>query len=128
MDQDPPEIIKQIGFDFDWEESKVWALNLPVEDMLISDLEWHFDIPFWDTLNGFYDLKPQDVIKDPKQYEQEYKRTMASNLTYPLDIMMWKGRWLLLDGLHRLVKACILGQKTIKVRKVPIGCIPQISK
>ncbi|MCX6784215.1 MAG: hypothetical protein NT141_04115 [candidate division WWE3 bacterium] len=127
MHREPPEIIKQVGFDFHWEESKVWALDLPIEEIPISELEWHFDVPFWFMPGGYYDLKPRDVINNKILYEKEYERTMNSDLKYPLDIMLWKGRWLLLDGLHRLVKAYILGRKTIKVRKVPTSAIPLIS-
>ena len=47
MKKDIPEIIKKVGFDFDWDSKKVWALDVPVEEMDIKDLEWHFDIPFW---------------------------------------------------------------------------------
>ena len=122
-----PDIIKEVGFDFHWEEEKVWALDLPVEEIPVSDLEWHFDVPFWFLPGGYYDLKPRDVINNPKDHLLEYGRTMASDLTYPLDIMYWKGKWLLLDGLHRLVKAYVLGWKTIKVRKVPESAIPSIS-
>lgn len=122
-----PDIIKEVGFDFHWEEEKVWALDLPVEEIPLSDLEWHFDIPFWFLTGGYYDLKPRDVINNPKDHLLEYGRTMASDLTYPLDIMYWRGKWLLLDGLHRLAKAYVLGWKTIKVRKVPETAIPKIS-
>lgn len=128
MNRELPAIIKEVGFNFHWEESKVWALDLPVEEMPIDDLVWHFDVPFWFSPGGFYDLKPRSVIDNPEQYEKEYQRTMNANLSHPLDIMLWKGRWLLLDGLHRLAKAYILGQKTVKVRKVPTACISQISK
>lgn len=127
MKRELPKIIEEVGFDFHWKESKVWALDLPVEEMPISELEWHFDIPFWFKSGGFYDLKPRDVIDHPKEHEKEYERTMASDLRHPLDIMFWKGRWLLLDGLHRLVKAKVLGQDTVKVRKVPKESIPLIS-
>jgi hypothetical protein len=41
--------------------------------------------------------------------------------------MFWKERWLLLDGLHRLTKASILGMKTINVRKIPQEDISKIS-
>jgi len=37
-----------------------------------------------------------------------------------------KGRWLILDGLHRLVKAYILKMKTVKVRKISRQKIPDI--
>lgn len=118
-----PQIIKDVGFDFHWSEEKVWMLDVPVEEISIDELIWHFDIPFW----GHYKLKARDVINNPSKYEEEYKRIMNSDLQYPLDIMFWKERWLLLDGLHRLAKASVLGLKTIKVRKIPQEAIPQIS-
>lgn len=123
-----PEIIKEVGFDFSWSEEKVWSLDLPVETMNVSELDWHFDIPFWNTPNGYYDLKPRDVINYPEKYKEEYERTLKSDLTYPLDIMLWKGKWLLLDGLHRLVKIAVQGKTLVQVRKVPKEMIPKILK
>ena len=59
-----PQIIKDVGFDFDWSEGKVWALDVPVEEMSTEELVWHFDIPFWNE-GGAYNLKPRDVIEHP---------------------------------------------------------------
>ena len=126
--KEPPQIIKDVGFDFHWSEEKVWALDVPVEDMDISELEWHFDIPFWNTPGGYYDLTPNGVLDNPDKYEEEFNRTMSADLSHPLDIMFWKGRWLLLDGLHRLVKAKQQGAKTLKVRKIPVSELPNIVK
>ena len=123
-----PQIIKDVGFDFHWSEEKVWELDVPVEEMPTSELEWHFDVPFWSTESGFYDLKPREVINNPEKWKREYKRTMDSNLDYPLDIMFWKSHWLLLDGLHRLAKASVLGQELVRVRKIPVEAIPLIEK
>lgn len=128
MDKVIPQIIKDVGFDFRWSEEKVWQLDLPVEEMNIYELKWHFEIPFWNRPNGHYDLKPIDVIENPELYPEEYERILKADLSYPLDIMFWKERWLLLDGLHRLVKACVTGDTTVKVRKVPAKCIPLIKK
>jgi hypothetical protein len=128
MKHDVPQIIKQVGFDFRWSEEKVWRLDLPVDEMSIEELNWHFEIPFWNSPNGDYDLKPIDVINHPEKYPEEYKRTLMADLQYPLDIMYWKKRWLLLDGLHRLVKAVIEGHQTVKVRKIPKEQIPTITK
>lgn len=121
-----PKIIKDVGFDFDWSEEKVWALGVPVEEIDIKDLEWHFDIPFWDKPGGYYDLKPNDVINFPKKFKEEFDRTMKADLSHPLDIMLWKEKWLLLDGLHRLVKAKLLGMKKVRVRKISEDKIPSI--
>ena len=121
-----PKIIEEVGFDFSWSVEKVWTLNVPVEKIDIKKLEWHFEIPFWNTENEYYDLKPNDVINFSENHQEEYDRTMKANLSYPIDIMENKGRWLILDGLHRLVKAKILGKTEIEVRKVPRIEIPNI--
>lgn len=123
-----PEIIKQIGFDFNWSEQKVWALKAPIEEIDINILEWHFEIPFWDTIDGYYDLKPNDVINFPDKFKEEYERVLKSDLKYPIDIMENKWRLLILDWLHRLVKSKILGKTTIKVRKISRDKINEIIK
>ena len=121
-----PKIIKDVGFDFNWSEKKVWSLEVPVEELDISELDWHFEIPFWSTQGGFYDLTPSQVLSDPRKYEIEFIRIENSDLNFPLDIMLWKNKWLLLDGLHRLVKLKKLGMKKIKVRKIPQEAISKI--
>ncbi len=123
-----PKIIEEVGFDFSWSEKKVWDLDVPVEKIDIKELEWHFEIPFWSTKKGYYDLKPNDVINFSENHQEEYNRTMKADLSYPIDIMKNKGRWLILDGLHRLVKAKILGKTKVEVRKVPRDKIPKIVK
>jgi len=57
------------------------------------------------------------VIDNPEAHKEEYERTMKADMEYPIDIMENRGRWLILDGLHRLMKAAILGEKKVKVRK-----------
>ena len=94
----------------------------------MSDLEWHFYIPFWWTEGGFYDFKPIWVIENPEKYSDRYERIMNTDMSHPLDIMKWRGRWLLLDGLHRLTRARMENQNKVKVRKVPVAAIPQIKK
>lgn len=129
MSHELPEIIKEVGFDFSWDERKVWELDVPAEEMPISDLTWHFDIPFiWSKPDGYYDVKPSEVIDHPDLYPEEYERTMRSDVTFPIDIMWWKERWLILDGLHRLMKQSIQDEKTVKVRKIPESAIPIIRK
>jgi len=114
-----PKIIDEVGFDFSWSSKKVWALDYPTEDMEISVLEWHFTIPFWDKPKGYYNLSPNEVINNPEKFKKEYERTMKVDMSHPIDIMMNKGRWLILDGLHRLVRAKIQGEDKVKVRKIP---------
>ena len=125
MNKKIPQIITDVGFDFDWNEEKVWALDVPVEEMDASELAWHFDIPFlWEE--GIYDLAPIEVLDRPDKHQKEYDRVLRADLAYPIDIMWNKGRWLILDGLHRLMKAWVLGIKKVKVRKISRDFIPKI--
>ncbi|KKQ79304.1 MAG: hypothetical protein UT01_C0043G0002 [Candidatus Daviesbacteria bacterium GW2011_GWA1_38_7] len=114
-----PKIIKDVGFEFSWDEPKVWALDIPVEEIPIKELTWHFSVPFWFKSGGKYDLTPQEVIDNPQQFAEEYQRIKLSDTSHPLDIMLWKGKWLLLDGLHRLVKLYLEEKATVAVRKIP---------
>lgn len=122
-----PKIIEEVGFDFSWDEQKVWKLQYPIEQISIDELTWHFKVPFiWSKPNGYYDVEPQEVLDNPKNHPEEYQRTMEADLSYPIDIMYCKGRWLILDGLHRLMKASLQNDKTVKVRKIPESAIPLI--
>lgn len=123
-----PNVIKKVGFDFRWDTKKVWALDLPVEEMAIEELTWHFEVPFWFNRGGFYDQKPIDVLNNPSHYTERIKRIKETDLTYPIDIMRNKDKWEILDGLHRLVHHKLLGHKTVKVRKIPKSMKSQIER
>lgn len=124
-----PDIIREVGFDFSWDEQKIWSLDVPVEEIPITELTWHFDIPFiWSKPDGYYDVKPQEVIDHPENHPEEFHRTIQADTNYPIDIMFWKGRWLILDGLHRLMKQSIEGKEKVEVRKISKSAIPLILK
>ncbi len=128
LKKDFPKIIKDVGFDFSWDERKVWALEVPVSEMDINELTWHFDVPFHWHEGGIYNLKSRDIIENPSKYQKEYERTMKADLRHPIDIMENKGRWLILDGLHRLMKAYILKMDKVRVRIIPREKISEILK
>ncbi len=124
-----PAIIKEVGFNFNWDERKVWKLDMPIVEMPIKELTWHFAIPFfWSRPNGYYDVTPHEVMEQPELYIDEYKRTTQADTSYPIDIMYWKKRWLILDGLHRLMKQAIQGATIVQVRKISKSAIPHIRK
>lgn len=126
MENKVPSIIKEVGFDFHWSEEKVWKMEEPVKEISLSELTWHFEIPFLWENGGVYNLTPREVIDNPEEHKEEHGRTMRSDLSHPIDIMENKGRWLILDGLHRLMKASLQGMATVQVRKIPRSRIPEI--
>ena len=122
-----PEIIKNVGFDFSWDEEKVWKLRVPSTEIPIKDLEWHLSLPFLSEA-GKYDLTPYEVIDKPHYHQREYFRVQSVDLSYPIDVMENKGKLLILDGLHRLMKSYLKGLQTVKVRKIFRSQIPKIIK
>jgi hypothetical protein len=124
-----PNIIDEVGFDFDWDSKKVWILNIPVTEMDIKELIWHFDIPFWELDDSDdYNLTPRSVINNDIGTKEHRKKIEEADTSHPIDIMQNKGRWLILDGLHRLVKLYEIGDEKIKVRIIPREKIPEITK
>lgn len=128
IDSDPrPQIIKDTGFDFAWDDKKVWELPIEAEEIPIDELLWHLEIPVWETEGtDDWNLTPAQVLQNPEKEPSHSKKIAEINLQYPIDIMWNKGRWTLLDGYHRLARAHQLEQKNVKVRKIPRDYIPQI--
>lgn len=121
-----PDIIKRVGFDFDWDNRKVWELEVEAEEMPIAELVWHFDVPFMkQEPDGPY-VTPRQLIDQPDKYPCEHRRTAEADTRYPIDVMRWRGRWVILDGLHRLMKQAGEGKTTVRVRKIPTAAIPRI--
>jgi hypothetical protein len=122
---EPPPIIEKVGFPFNWREKEVWDLDIPVEQMDINELTWHFDIPFWRTDGGIYDLKPSEVMNNLEKYPHHKERIEKSDISYPLDILKnpKTGYWTLLDGLHRLVRLYLLGKTDVSVRQISMDDI-----
>lgn len=123
-----PLSVLEYGFDFSWDEQDVWKVECESQEISIDDLKWHFDIPFWNLKDKWYVLKPNEVINNPNLYKEQYDRIMNSDISYPIDVMENKGRLVILDGLHRLVKCKLLNMDTVKVRIIPKEKISEFAK
>lgn len=121
-----PDSVKEYGFNFYWDNAKVWRLKAPITQLAVSDLEWHFDVPFLWEGEGKYNLRAREVMEHPDIHRKEYDRMCATNSAYPIDVMENKGRLVILDGLHRLMKAYLNKQTHVQVRIIPRRFIPDI--
>ena len=118
--QNYPQVIRKYWYSIDWEVEALWALDLPVEDMPISELEWHLDVPIWpDETGAPYSATPRQVLDDPATHAVEFERINAASMRYPIEVFAHMGRAMILDGVHRLVKAYRSGDETVRVRRVP---------
>jgi len=111
-----PEIL-DTGFKTD--EPKLWAVDIPVEEIDISEIEYNLDIPYLEQ-EGTEDwnLTPRMLIENFDKESFHAKKVNEADLNYPIEIYFHKNKWIILDGIHRFTKAIYLGLKTIKVRKV----------
>jgi hypothetical protein len=71
--------------DVHWDLGKLHALpGLPEVEIPVKELAWHLGLPFW-AVNGVpFQVCPQDVLDAPDRYRDQWARTLATDLSYPL--------------------------------------------
>lgn len=125
QDQVPAEL-RDVLCDFVWDSDKLQRLPLPVGTATVDSLRWHLDLPYWRHYGKPFQIMPSQVRADPARYREHIERTMAADLGCPLDLLFRNGRWVILDGVHRLLKADLLGLGNIQVRRLPAAMLPLI--
>jgi hypothetical protein len=112
--------------DFVWDSDKLQRLPLPEETATVDSLRWHLDLPYWRHDGKPFQVTPAQVKANPPHYEAHYQRAMAADLGYPIDLLFRNSRWVILDGVHRLLKADVLGLSYVRVRRLPAAMLPLI--
>jgi hypothetical protein len=74
----------------------------------MKDIKYDMDIKGW----GIGNISVNDVLQNPRKYNNEYKKIIKAKLKYPI-IMDTKGN--IFDGVHRYIKSKLLNNKNIKV-------------
>ena len=121
----PKEI--DIGFEIDYQ--KLWSLDIPVEEINISLLEYNMAFPYLEQeWTDDWNLTPRMLIKNFEKEISHAKKVNESDLSYPIEIYFHNDSWIILDGIHRSVKSVKNGLKTIKVRKVPKSLIIKVKR
>lgn len=118
-----PPIIEEFWYSIDWDVEAIWALDLPIETLPTSDLIWHLDVPAWPFRGRSYVITPNQVMAEPKTYSGEFSRIERCDTAFPIDVTRHRGRWMILDGMHRLAKAVARGETELRVRKVPRSAV-----
>ena len=112
----PPELEPYL-LDFHWDIAVLHRLDLATIDVPLADLAPHLDLPFWLYEGRPFQVTPHQVAADPVRYHEQYRRTMASDLRHPLDVVRrLDGRITILDGVHRLLRAELEGRVVVAVR------------
>ena len=109
--------ILDTGFKID--SPKLWAINIPIEEIPISQLEHNLDIPYLEQEGtDDWNLTPRMLLTNFEKEISHANKVNAVDLNHPIEIYLHKNTWIILDGVHRFTKIVQLGAKTIKVRKV----------
>ncbi|MEV6415540.1 hypothetical protein [Kribbella sp. NPDC051718] len=99
-----------------WQLGKLWALDLRVEPVEVADLLWMFDLPLWQLNGERFKLTPNQVAATPMNYRAHYERVMDADLDFPIHLVAYRGRLVVLDGVHRLLKAHFLRRRWIEAK------------
>ncbi|MEV8372928.1 hypothetical protein AB0P21_09340 [Kribbella sp. NPDC056861] len=97
-----------------WQLGKLWALDLRVEPVEVADLLWMFDLPLWQLNGERFKVTPNQVAATPMNYRPHYERVMDADLDFPIHLVAYRGRLVVLDGVHRLLKAHFLRRRWIE--------------
>lgn len=95
-----------------WEVARLWELSedLPVKEMPVSALEHHLDEVVWfDVRSSEQEFKPT-----ARAVAEHGERIYSADLSYPI-LLSAKGE--IMDGMHRLAKAWMMGIETVKFRQ-----------
>jgi len=118
------DVNEALGIDFHWDVRKLWAADLPTVELDVAELSWLLNLPFW-SVDRRCDVRPLEVANDPSGFADEHDRVMRADLQYPINVIWLRDRWIILDGLHRLLKAHVLAHSTItsttaRMRDLPL--------
>jgi hypothetical protein len=86
------------------------------------------DLPIWASAppEKLYDLSPRTVLEGLDAYPKHRQRIEAADLSFPIHVMHWRGRYVIMDGFHRLLKAKLQKLTEVAVFEVPQALIPEI--
>lgn len=74
-----------------------------------------------------FTVTPDQVAADPRCFREQFARTLAADLRFPLHVLQRPERLTVLDGMHRLLKAHLAGHDTVFVKKVDFSQLDDIA-
>lgn len=81
-----------------WSLQRMWALENPSYRVPLSQFTWRLERPIWRLAGERFQLSPARVMHEPELHPEHHARILAAELSYPLCVMRWEGRLLILDG------------------------------
>ena len=111
-----------------WDRGRLWALDLPQRRVELGELRWHLDLPWWRHDDVWFHVTPREFLAHPTAHPEHADRVAKADLSYPLHVIRRHDRWLILDGIHRLVRAEMLGLSDISVATLATADLARITR
>ncbi len=111
--QNMPKHLQEVYVDFHWSTPKLWALAINTAELNINELDWILDYPVW--YMSVHSI-PREIMNNPNLDLAHSDRIKNADLNFPIHIIQWKERMLVLDGIHRLIKAKLAGKEKLKAK------------
>ncbi len=121
----PPEIAA-VWVPFDWDNAKLWALDLPAAPLPVTEVAWMLDLPCWRRGAEWFVVRPREVLDHPDLHPEHRDRIERADLRWPIDITRNRDRWHVLDGLHRLARIVRAGGAVVQARVLPPELVPDV--
>lgn len=115
LDQIPPSLRGWL-LPVNWDRDRLWSIDRPCARVAIDELRWHYDLPWWRGNDGsWFQVTPRQFMETPERFPEHVRRVEQADLRYPLHALRRKGRTVILDGIHRLVRTDRLGWTHVEV-------------
>jgi hypothetical protein len=79
----------------------------------------HYTLPWWRHDGRWFQISPTQLLERPDDFPEHRDRIQRADLSYPLHVTRRRGHWLVIDGIHRLVKADTQGATAVRAHPVP---------
>jgi hypothetical protein len=122
-----PPVLRDVVLDFLWDPKLLWSLDLPVTQVPMEELDWHLQLPMWAFEETPFVVTPVQVAQNPEAFTEQYARTLAADLSFPLHVLQRPNRLTVLDGMHRLLRAHLEGRRRVQVKMLPIDRLDDIA-
>ncbi len=110
-----PAVLRPWLLPIDWDRERLWGLDLPRQRLRLELLRWHLALPWWRHDSAWFQITPNEVLARPSAYPEHAQRVASADLSCPLHVVRRRHRWLILDGVHRLTMAELLGYADVQV-------------
>jgi hypothetical protein len=114
-----PSVLRPWLLDAEWDPERLRSVGRPITALPVAALRWCYALPWWQNNGTPFAVTPRAVIEHPGSYPDHDAHVAVADVSRPLHVIRRHGRWVVLDGLHRLVRAELDGHE--RVRVVPLG-------